>query len=145
MSIRTVRWGELLALAGAICVVVSLLRPWYAGPSGNLSAWDTFGPSVVLLMLAAAAALWLFASTLGERSAAVPVRAAVWGVLLAAIAAIAALIRLLERPDHATGLCAGAWLALAGAVAILAGSWHSLSDERRSSYEPATPARRPAP
>jgi hypothetical protein len=45
----------------------------------------------------------------------------------------------LERPDHASTLCAGAWLALVGAVAMLVGSWWSIGDERTSLYEPATP------
>ena len=54
---------------------------------------------------------------------------------------IAALVRVLERPDHATSLCGGAWLALAGAVAILLGAWQSMRDEHTSLYEPATPDR----
>jgi len=60
-------------------------------------------------------------------------------VVLALIAVIAAIVRVLERPDHASTLCAGTWLALVGAVAMLAGSWWSISDERTSLYEPATP------
>jgi hypothetical protein len=39
----------------------------------------------------------------------------------------------------------GAWLALIGAVAIFAGSWQALRDERISSYEPAEPDPRPRP
>jgi peptidoglycan/LPS O-acetylase OafA/YrhL len=145
MSVRRVRAGELLALAGAVCVIVSLFEPSYEGPGGTLDAWDTFGPAVVMLMLAAGAALALLASTLAERGTALPVAAGVWGVLLGLIAVIAAVVRLLERPDHATSLCAGAWLALVGAVAILLGAWQSLRDERTSLYEPATPTPRPPP
>jgi hypothetical protein len=145
MSIRTVRPGELLALAGAACAIVSLLKPWYQAPSGNLDAWDTFGPGVVLLALAIAGALRLVLSTLAERSSAAPVRAVVWAVALALIAVIAALVRLLERPQHATGLCAGAWLALIGAVAMLVGAWLSVRDERGALYAPATPKPRPRP
>jgi hypothetical protein len=58
---------------------------------------------------------------------------------------IAAIVRVLERPDHATLLCVGAWLALAGSVAILLGAWQALRDERPSLYEPATPPPRPRP
>ncbi len=138
-GLRRVRAGEWLALAGAVCVIVSLLEPWYESPSGTLDAWDTFGGALVLLMLAAAAALGLFIATLTERSTALPVAAGVWSALLGLIAVIAALVRVLERPDHATSLCAGAWLALAGAVLILCGAWQSMRDERRSLYTPATP------
>jgi hypothetical protein len=145
VSLRRLRLGELVALAGAICVIVSLFEPWYENSFGKLSAWDTFGPAVVLLIAAAAAALGLVVSTITERSTALPVAAAVWSTLFGIVAVIAALVRVLERPDHATSLCAGAWLALAGAILMLAGSWQSMRDERTSLYEPAEPPPLPPP
>jgi hypothetical protein len=144
--LRRVRAGELLALAGAGCVIASLFVASYESPSGTLDAWDTFGAAVVLLILAATAALVLFLAALTERgSTSLPVSAAVWCVPLGAIAVVAALVRLLERPDHATSLCVGPWLALAGAVLILLGAWQSVRDERTSLYEPATPPPRSTP
>jgi hypothetical protein len=137
--------GELLALAGAVCVIVSLLEPWYENALGKLDAWDTFGPGVLLLVVAAGSALALVIAALTERTTALPVAAGVWGVLFGALAVIAAVVRVLERPHHATSLCAGAWLALAGAVAILLGAWQSLRDERPSLYEPREPPVRPPP
>ena len=146
MSLGKVRGGELLALAGAVCVIVSLLLRWYeTSASGTLGAWDTFGVGVVLLLLAAAGALWLFIVTLAEGSTALAVEAAVWSVPLGIAGLIAAIVRVLERPDHATGVCGGAWLVLAGAAAILAGGWLAVSDERNSLYPPATPETRPRP
>jgi hypothetical protein len=145
MGFRRVRSGELVAFLGAVCVILSLFEPWYESADGSLDVWSTFGATVVLLMVAALAALVLLASTLAERSTALPVSAAVWSVLFGLLAVIAALVRVLERPDHATSLRAGVWLALAGAVAILLGAWQSLRDERTSLYEPATPAPRPPP
>jgi hypothetical protein len=145
VSLRRARAGELIALAGAVCVIVSLFEPWYQTPSGNQDAWSTFGPAVVLLMLAAAAALVLFLATITEHSTALPVSAGVWCVLLGLIAVIAAVVRLLERPDQATSLCAGAWLGFAGALLILAGAWQSMRDERPSLYEPAVPPAQPPP
>ena len=145
MSLGRLRAGELLALAGAACVIVSLFEPSYEGAGRSFDAWDTFGPAVVLLMLATGTALVLFATALAERSPALPIGAGVCGVLFGLIAAIAAVVRLFERPDHATSLCAGAWLALAGAVAILLGAWQSLRDERTSLYQPAAPTPRPPP
>jgi hypothetical protein len=146
MSIGKVRGGELLALAGAICVVVSLFVPAYESPTtGTLDGWDTFGPAVVLLLVAAFGALWLFLATLAERSSALSVVAAVWCVPLGLLALVSALVRLLERPEHATSVCAGPWLALAGSLAILLGAWQAVHDERGSLYPPATPSPRPAP
>jgi hypothetical protein len=139
MSLRRLRLGELLALAGVICVIGSLFLPWYENSLGKLSAWDTFGPALVLLIAAAAAALGLVVSAMTERSTALPVAAAVWSTLFGIVAVIAAVVRVLERPEHATSLCAGAWLALAGAILMLVGSWQSLRDERGSMYEPAEP------
>ncbi len=135
----------MLATAGAICLVISLTLPWYENAEGKLDAWSTFGPAVVLLMLAAIAALALLLATVTERTPALPVAAAVWGVLFGLIAVIAAIVRVLERPDHATSLCAGAWLALVGAVTVLLGAWLSIRDERTSRYEPATPEARRVP
>jgi hypothetical protein len=139
VSLRRLHPGELLAAAGAVCLIVALALPWYENAEGKLSVWSTFGPAVVLLILATIAALLLFFATLAERSPGLPVAAGVWSVLFALIAVLAAIVRVLERPDHASTLCAGAWLALVGAVAMLAGSWWSISDERTSLYEPATP------
>jgi vacuolar-type H+-ATPase subunit I/STV1 len=145
MRLRQVRVGELLALSGAICVIVSLFERWYEAPVGNLDAWSTFGPGVVLLLGAVGAALAMIVTALTERSPALPVSAAVWCVAFGLLAVIAAIVRALERPDHESSVCVGAWLALAGAVAILAGAWQALRDERPSLYQPARPEPRPRP
>jgi hypothetical protein len=139
MRLTRLRFGELLALTGAILVIVALTRPWYESPAGNLSAWSTFGPAVVLIMLAALAALALALTTITERSTAFPVAAAIWSTLLGLLGVLAAIVRVLERPDAATSLCAGAWLGLAGTILILAGSWQSMRDERTGLYPPARP------
>jgi len=140
------RAGELVALAGIGCTIASLLRPWYESPAGNLSFWDTFGGAAVLMLAALCAAVAMVLSALFERdSPALPVSAAVWTVLLGLIGTIAALVRVLERPQHASALCGGAWLGLAGAVLIFAGGSLATNDERPSRYEPARPEPRPRP
>jgi hypothetical protein len=145
VSPRRLRVGELLALVGAILLIVAFTRRWYENAAGDLDAWDTFGPAVALLLATLCAGLALVVSTVTERSTALPVATGVWCVLLGLIGVVAAVVRVLERPDHATMLCAGAWLALAGAVLILAGAWQSLRDERTSRYEPASPEAQPPP
>ena len=99
--------GELLALAGAVCVIVSLSLPSYQRATGRLDAWDTFGPAVALLLAAAVAACVLVVSNLMERTTAVPVAVAVWTFLFGLLAIVAAVIRLIERPDHVTEVCSG--------------------------------------
>jgi len=145
MRLGRVRAGELLALAGAACIVVSLFERWYERPAGTLDAWDTFGPAVVLLLLAALAAIGLFVVTVLERAPVIPVVVEVSTIPLGLAATIAAIVRVLERPDGATSVCIGAWLALAGAVAVLVGTWYAMRDEHRRLYPPATPAPRPRP
>ncbi len=139
MKLTRLRVGELMALAGTILVIVALTRPWYESPEGTLSAWSTFGLGVALVILAALGGLALVLATITERSTALPVAAAVWSILFGIVGAIAALVRVLERPHHATALCAGAWLALAGTLLIAVGSWQSLRDERTGLYPPARP------
>jgi hypothetical protein len=140
------RGGELTALAGVGATIAALLLPWYQSPAGNLSLWDTFGPAAALLLAALSAALAMILSALLEReSPALPVSTAVWCVLLGLIGSIAAIVRVLERPQHASGLCAGAWLGLAGALLILLGAWLTIRDERPSRYSPARPEPRPRP
>jgi hypothetical protein len=69
----------------------------------------------------------------------------VWCVLLGLLGVIAAVVRALERPDHANEVCIGVWLALTGAVLMLAGAWQVLRDERPSRYQPQRPQPRPRP
>jgi hypothetical protein len=139
------RAGELLALTGGALVIASLFVRAYQNGSGDLTAFDTFGVAVALLMLGAASALVLVFMTLTERSPALPIGAAVWTTLLGLIATVAGVVRVLERPEHATRLCIGSWLGLAGAVAILAGAWIALGDERTSRHAGASPPPKPPP
>jgi hypothetical protein len=146
MPLRRIRVGELVALLGAALVLVSLLLPWYGGSTmGTLDAWETFGGALVLLIASALAGLAVVASALTERSTALPVGVAVWSLVVGLPGFAAALVRVLERPEHATSLCAGAWLALAGSVAIPLGAWLTLRDEHGSLYAPADPPPRPRP
>ena len=140
------RAGELTALAGIGCVIAALILPWYQSPAGNLDFWDTFGPAAVLLLASLSAALaMVLAALLEGQSPALPVSTAVWCVVLGLVGTIATIVRVLERPQHASGLCGGAWVGLAGAVLILLGAWLTIGDERPSRYRPARPEPRPRP
>jgi hypothetical protein len=143
--VKLPRAGEIAALAGAGLVIASLTLRWYEAPYRSLSAWQTFGPAVVLLMLAALAGLVLFLAAVFERSPALPVAAGVWATTLAIVGIVAAVVRLLERPDGSNALCAGAWVAFAGALLLLGGAWQSIRDERTNRYPPATPPPRTPP
>jgi predicted MFS family arabinose efflux permease len=145
VSLRRLRAGELLALGGGVGVAVSQFLPAYDSASGSLDGWDTIGAAVVVLLAAAALALALAVVTVTERSAAMPVAAAVLTAFAGLIAIVSAVVRLLERPDSATSTGSGGWLALAAAVAIFAGAWQALRDERTWMYAPPNPRPRPRP
>ncbi len=144
-GLRRLRRGELITLAGIVLLLVSLFVPTYHSPGGQLDAWDTFGPAVALELAGAFAGLALVMGALTERTTALPVSTAVWCVPVGLAAVIASLVRLLERPAAANGLAAGSWLALFGALAILAGAWETLRDEHTSLYDPASPPPQPRP
>ncbi|HEY5286155.1 MAG TPA: hypothetical protein VIJ50_03515 [Solirubrobacteraceae bacterium] len=139
MRLGRLRVGEILVLIGALGVLFAFTLDWYQNAERSFDAFDTFGPAVVLLLLSAIVALILVVTTVTERSTALPVAAAVWSTVLGLVAVIAAIVRLLERPHGATSLCAGAWVAMAGALLIVVGSWESMRDERTGLYQPAAP------
>jgi hypothetical protein len=145
MSLKRLRAGELLALAGIVSLTVSLFEPWYDGLIGKLDLWDTFGPGAVLLLVALLAALTMVASALAERDPGLPVSSAVWCVLVGLVGFVAAVVRILDTPEHAASLKIGPWLALAGTIAIFVGAWEVLRDERQGRYQPAQPEPRPRP
>jgi hypothetical protein len=145
MKLTRLRLGELLATVGAIALLVLTFLPWFSGPHGNLTAWDTFGVVTVLIVLLVIAALALALFTVTERTTALPEAAAVWTTLLAMVTTIAILVRLLVKPDGATGHCPAGWLALAASALVLAGAWLSMRDERKELYPADDTPRRPAP
>jgi hypothetical protein len=136
VSLRRLRAGELVALAGAIAIFVSLGLAWYSAPGRSLGAWATFGAALAIMIVAAVLAVALALALLTERSPAIPMALVVWSTWAGIAAIVCAIVRVLERPDHATSVAAGGWLGLAGAVAILLGSWQAMRDERTSQYEP---------
>ncbi len=145
--IRRLRLGESVVLLGVGCLIASMFFPWYSSPAGNLSLWETFGPAGALMLATLCAGLAVVVSALAERGEdpSIAVATAVWCVLVGLAGTIAAIVRVLERPDSAGSTCAGPWLGLGGTAAILLGAWLVLRDERPSLYSAADPRPRPRP
>jgi hypothetical protein len=125
-----IRPAELLALAAGVLLAVALFLPWYEFPAGREDAWRALPVSAVFAALAALAALALFAATLAQRSAALPLMVAIAATLLGLLASVLVAVRATALPMAATARCYGLWLALAGSLAVLAAAWLSLRDER---------------
>jgi hypothetical protein len=162
------RAGEWLALAGALVLLAALFLDWFgldadafegALPRAVADAvaqdgWTSLGWFVdVLLAVAIALALWLAVATLTGPAA----QAVLAGVLTAAVGTVVfavLLVRVLTQPDLGVDapnalvdVRTGAYLGLAGCLALAAGAWLAIGDERtdapESAYDP--PAPRPAP
>ena len=144
MKLSRVRSGERLALAGAIALILLLGFRWFllSTPDARLGAHESgirsLGWFATLLVLAAIiAALALALTTVTQRAAAVPVLASVFTAFLGILATLAIAVRLIAQPG--LGVDAGnvdvevnlpAYLGLLAAMAIGAGGWRALADER---------------
>jgi hypothetical protein len=146
MDFRRLRHGELLALVGAVALLIVSFLPWYrAAGGGTDDAWSVFGVLTALMTLAALAGFWLAFVTATERSPSLPIAATIWGTLLSFIGVVAAIVRLLDAPSATAGTRIGPWLALVCTAAILVGCWVAMRDERTELFAPATPEPRLPP
>lgn len=123
MTNRRIDAGPLLALAGALLLLVSLFLAWY---EPSLEAWDIFEIVDLLLAAAAIAALLAALGMLADFPSAPDARLLPWAAALALVLVVATL---LDRPpvvgegDPDVGL----WLALAGAALMGAGALLALA------------------
>jgi hypothetical protein len=110
--------APVVAAVGAVVLFLSLFFSWY---EPDVSGWEAFETLDLLLGLLAIAAALLAAGQLGAGFAAgIDVRLL---PVLGAIAVFAVGVTLLQGPPGTAGadMAAGEWVALAGAVLILAG------------------------
>lgn len=143
------RKGEMLAGAGAVALLVSLFVPWYGLGPLPLSAtgWEAFTILDLLLLATGVLGLAVPVTALLYRTPAIPVGVALVAAGVGILLALLVLYRLLDQPgsNDLVDVRGGAWLGLAGVVAIAVGGWVAMADERMETAEvPFVPAR-PAP
>jgi hypothetical protein len=109
--------GPVLVALGALVLLVGLFLDWY----GGVNAWNSFEVTDVLLGLLGAAGLVAAAGLLAGEAEFIDRRALPW-VAGAAFVLVAA--ELINPPPGAAGqsLGLGAWLCLAAALAMVAGT-----------------------
>jgi len=155
MDLRRLRAGEWISAGSGALLALSLFLPWYtlevpphepvAGRriSGTftVNAWEAFSVVDVLLLVLAMLAIGLLILTAVQPTAAMGIAADALLTILAGIAAIVAVIRVLdipsslEAPDRLpieTGRAAFAWIGLAAVFGVLLGALISMRDERLS-------------
>jgi hypothetical protein len=149
MSFRRLRSGERLALIGAVALAVLLGLDWFflSTPDARVGAHESgirsLGWFAELLLLAAiGSGLALAFFTVAHRAPALPIIFSVFTAVLGFVAAIAIALRLVFQPT--LGVDAGAadvevelpaWLGLFSALALGAGGWIAMLDERTDSQE----------
>ena len=159
MDLRRLRTGEWLAALSGVALLVSLFLPWYevghAGPGGwtaygplagsTATGWESLDVIDIVLALVAASGVLLAIVTANQRVPAVPVALSALVALVGGLGVILVLIRVLDLPDWAGGREWALWLALAGAVGIVAGSVLAMREEIRPSAEAIQVESLPAP
>jgi len=146
VDLRRLRFGEWLAVAGGIALIVSLLLPWYDGPAGPLTGYEALTIVDVLLTLVALLAIALGVLQATQDTPSKPVAAGVLSVVFGALAVLLVVFRLIDAPADGLEVRPSAWLGLVAAVAITVGGWRSLAAEYVRRLPPdLEPELRPTP
>jgi hypothetical protein len=119
---QRLRLGEVLAGAGGVALLALMWAPWY----DDTNAWGAF--AVIDVVLALAALLGIAAAVLQatRQSPAWPVFVDVIGTVVAFVAVVLVVIRLLDAPGpRAWGVFAG----FVSCLALLAGVWLAMRTE----------------
>jgi hypothetical protein len=157
MDLKRLRVGEWMAAAGGVALIASLFLDWYGASVDvgegfelrvGFSAWEALDVLDVVLVLIGLLAIALAVLQATRDSPALPVGAGVLTVVFGALAVLLVAYRLINQPgpNELIEVRAGAWVGLAAAIAIAAGGFESLRDERVRGLPPGPePERRPAP
>jgi MFS family permease len=134
MDLRRLRVGEYMVGAAGLALLIALFLPWYSGDAAadTLSGWRSLGALDVILALVALAAIAVPLVTAAQRVPALPLAIESLVTLVAFVATLLVLFRVLNLPDWANGREWGLWLAFASTLGILVGGLIAIRDERRS-------------
>jgi hypothetical protein len=149
VKLSRVRSGEWLALVGAVALAILLCFNWFflSTPDARVgqheSGWLSLGwPIMLLLGATILVALAMVFTTATQRAQGWPIVLTVLTFGLGLIATLAVALRLIAQPG--LGVDAGnadveieplAWLGLLSVIALTAGGWISMLDERTNAPE----------
>ena len=123
-------WGEWLAGASGIVMIVALFLPWYTAGAHSVNAWQSMAFDDVILFVAAVLAVAAALAVSVRRFASVSVAATTLAILPAGVGLIVTVYRLISpAPPVDVSLGVGAWLGLAAAIGISIGAWNGAVDE----------------
>ncbi len=154
---RRLRAGEWLAAAGGVALLVALYLPdWYLPTTGvdlvqraeGLTGFESFAVLDLYLVLVALTGIALALAQATQRGPALPVGTGVMTVVLAGVGVLLLSYKLVDQPgpNEFMDVQRTAYLALAAAVAVVAGGWLSIRTEHVPGEGPPTDVEvRPAP
>jgi ABC-type xylose transport system permease subunit len=130
VDLRKLRNGDWIALAGGVALIVSLFLPWYGAGGETANGWQSLTVIDVVLCICAlfGIAQWFF--TAQQPTPAVPLGAAGLSAWTGLLAILLTVIRLIDAPADGLGVEYGVYVALIASIALFAGAWRSLGDER---------------
>ena len=146
MDLRRLRAGEWIAAAGGSALIVSLLLPWYEGPTETLTGYQALSVIDILLTLIALLGIALAVLQVTQDTPAKPVAVGILTIVFGAVGVLLVLFRLIDAPGGGLDVRAGAWLGLVAAMALTVGGWRSVAAEYVRGLPPdPEPELRPTP
>jgi uncharacterized membrane protein len=143
VELSRLRHGDLIAGIGGVALLITLFLTWYsAGGSAtfqgqdievslNLTAWEAFSITDLILALTALSGIAVAALTATRRSPAMPVAAAVITTTLGALATLLVVYRIVNQPgpNEFLEVKFGAFLSLLAVLAVAVGGFRAIRDE----------------
>ena len=129
MDVRRVRAWDWLTGAAGLVLLVSLFLPWYSAGGESATGWESFTVVDLIVALAALAAMALPVVTVVQRTAAVPQALSSTILWLLLLAAVLAVIRLLNPPFDDVSRAAGVWIATIASLAAVAFDIKAMRDK----------------
>ena len=128
MRLARLRTGEWIAgVAGVVLLIVMFLR-WYQIDARSIDAWEAFSVTDIFLAAAAIAGILTAVLTAANTKPDAPITWEAGTVLVAFIATVLALYRLLDPPGDLTR-CYGVYLGLVVVLVVLVGAFLAERDE----------------
>ena len=130
MEPRRLSWGEWLAGASGVLMIVALFLPWYSAGGQSVDAWESMAVNDVILFVAAVLSISAAFIVGLRRMTNISVATTSLALLPAAIGLVVTVWRLISpAPPIDVSLDIGAWLGLVAAIGIMVGAWAGANDE----------------
>jgi hypothetical protein len=129
VNLGRLRGGELLAGLASAALLVVMFLPWF----GDRSAWEAMAIARVVLVALVLCGLTVAVLTVTSRTVAMACSAAAVTVGVGALALLLVVYRVVVNepgPNATVTVELGAYLGLLLVLAIVAGAWRTLADER---------------